>query len=96
MRQGVLAIAALGVFTAGCRNPCQQICVRMADYAEECGFTVPDAEVDACIEAQSTDLEKADKEACRDFGSADQLRNEWSCDELARYWGTDEGADDAR
>ena len=96
MRAGALAIAAIVGLTAGCRNSCQEVCVRMADYAEECGFTVPEAELDACIEAQASDLDAADKQACREFGTPELIRNEWTCDDLALYWGADEGGGDAR
>lgn len=76
-------IALFVVLAAGCHNPCQQLCVRMADYAEECGFTVPDSEVDACIEEQA---KPDDKQVCRDFGDAETIRDEWSCEELAAYF----------
>ena len=89
-RWSVLALAALAA-TAGCRNACQDICVQMANYAEECGFNVSDAELDACLDEQSSDLEKTDKEACRDFGSPELIRNEWSCNDLEAYWGGGDG-----
>jgi uncharacterized Fe-S cluster-containing MiaB family protein len=95
MRQASLLIVAL-LAAAGCRNSCQQICVRMADYADECGFSVPDDQLAACIDEQASGLEKEDRQACRDFGTPEAIRNEWTCDELARYWGSDEAGDDAR
>lgn len=74
-----LALAALG----GCRNACQDLCVRMANYAEECGFTVPDAELDACLEEQA---DAEDRAVCRDFGSPQAIRDEWTCAEMGEYW----------
>ncbi len=74
--------ALMGVL-AGCQNPCQQLCVRMADYAEECAFTVSDADLDACIEAQSPPEDPA---VCRDFGNAAQIREEWTCEDLGIYF----------
>lgn len=55
----------------------------MADYAEECGFDVPSAELDACLDEQaSSDLQKS----CRLAGDPQTLRNEWSCDEVAIFF----------
>lgn len=80
------ALVVLVAAAAGCRNACQQVCVTMASYAEECSQPVSDAEIDACIERQSVDLEKEDLQACRDFGDAEVVRAQWTCDDLARYW----------
>jgi hypothetical protein len=74
-----IAQAALG----GCRNACQDICVRMANFAEECGFTVADAELDACIEDQA---EAEDLAVCRDYGSPQAIREEWTCADMGEYW----------
>ena len=79
----VLGLAA----AAGCRNACQEVCVRMADYATECELPVGDGEVDACVERQSGALEKEDAAACRDFGDSDVIRAQWSCEDLSEYWG---------
>ena len=92
MRTAPMVLVALLAAT-GCKNSCQVICVRMADYADECGFSVPDAEVAACIDAQASGLEKDDRQACRDYGSPEAIHNEWTCDELARYWGVEEDGD---
>jgi hypothetical protein len=60
----------------------------MADYAtEDCGLTVADSEIDACVERQSAGLEREDAKACREFGDAETIRTQWSCDDLADYWG---------
>jgi hypothetical protein len=86
---GIAAVAALLAGT-GCKNSCQDICGRMADYAaEDCGFTVPDAEIDACVERMGQALEPEDRKACRDFGDPDVIRSQWSCEEMANYWSPD-------
>ncbi len=72
-----------GVALAGCQNPCQSLCVRMTDYAEECGYSVSDEAVDACVEEQS---DPEDPSVCRDFGTADRIREEWTCDDMAVYF----------
>lgn len=72
--------------SAGCRNPCQEVCVNMADYAEECNLPISDAEIDACIERQSEPVDE-DRAACRDFGDPEVLRAQWTCEDLGRYWG---------
>jgi hypothetical protein len=90
--RGVIVIAAVVGLLAGsgCRNSCQQICARMADIAaEDCGFTVTDAEVDACVEREGAGLEPEEKKACRDYGDPDVIRAQWSCDEMAPYWSAD-------
>ncbi len=58
----------------------------MADFADECGFTIPDSELDACIEEQA-DESGDDKRLCKDFGDAETIRNNWTCEELEEYWG---------
>lgn len=83
MRGGWVIAGLLG---AGCRNACADLCVRMADYATECGFSVSDAEIDQCIEEQNADLTAEERDACQEFGQAEVLRAQWSCDDLAVYW----------
>lgn len=72
----VLALSA-------CRSPCQQLCVRMADYATECGLNVSDAALDACIADQASSDNQA---ACRQSGDADTLRQEWACEDLEVFF----------
>jgi hypothetical protein len=74
-----LALAALG----GCRNACQATCKTMAEAATDCGFTVPEADIDACVERQSQ-AEREDVKACRANGP-DNIQ--YSCDELSLYFG---------
>jgi hypothetical protein len=81
---------------AGCRNACQEICVRMADYAEECELPVSDGEIDACLERHSANVEKEDLAACQDFGDGEVIRAQWSCEELGRYWSSGGGDPTAR
>lgn len=90
----IVLIVGLG---SGCRNSCQALCVRMASYAEECGFVVSDAELDQCF-ADLGSPEREERQACGDFGSPDTIRSEWTCEVLSSYWGDDAGAgtDDAR
>lgn len=59
--------------------------MNLATYAEECGFTVSDAELDACIAGQK-DAASEQKDACREYGDPAVIRNEWTCDDLAVYW----------
>ena len=85
-----LGVAALGL-APGCRNACQDACTAYAEYAEECGFTVPEADLDACYERQSQ-AEGDDLKACREYGSVDSVRNQLGCDEVALYFGGGAGA----
>jgi hypothetical protein len=82
----VLVLAAIAL--SGCRNSCQVICVRMAKVAEEdCGITVPDDQLTACIESQQSIESKEDRTTCREYGGTDDIRSEWTCDQLSAYWG---------
>jgi hypothetical protein len=71
------------VAAGGCGNPCQALCVRMADYAEECNLSVSDADISTCKDAQA---DPVDPSVCREFGNAAQIRDEWTCDDLAVYF----------
>ena len=76
----LLGLAALG----GCRNPCQDLCHEMADYAaEDCGEEWSQDEIKACTEAyrEADDDEQA---VCEDI--APSLREEWTCDDLSPYF----------
>lgn len=78
--------AATLALAGGCRNACQDVCTQMADYAVECGFTVPDADLDACY-ARQKNPSGDDAKACRDYGDPTTLRNQWSCEEVSAYFG---------
>jgi hypothetical protein len=78
----VLVVAA---GSAGCRNACQEICGRMANYAEDCGIEVDDEDIDACIDEQA-DAESETLKSCRQNGSAEDIRNTWDCDTLLEYF----------
>ena len=89
MRKLFLVAAGL-VASIGCANPCQQVCDRMATYADECGLSVPESEVDACVDLYKSPA-KEDTELCRDFGDLDTIRRQWSCEDLEDYWGAGGG-----
>jgi hypothetical protein len=55
----------------------------MADYAKECSYDVSDEEIDACVEAQS---DPEDPSVCREYGNAQQIRDEWTCEDLGLYF----------
>jgi len=84
MRGSILFIV-LSTTSFGCNNACQEICGRMANYAEDCNLPVNDAEIDACLEEQA---EATDEElkTCRQTGSAGDIRNTLTCEDLAEYW----------
>ena len=82
----LLAAAVL----AGCGNPCEKLCDNLADYADECGFSVPDAEVDECRAAQEAATPE-DKDTCEDYGTPEAVRAEWTCEDLEIYWDGDAG-----
>ena len=86
LRPSRLLLGALALALPAGRNACQDTCTAYADYAEECGFTVPEADLDACYERQSQ-AEGDDLKACREYGSVDSVRNQLGCDEVALYFG---------
>ena len=86
MRAITSATLAL-VLAGGCSNSCQQVCVRMADYADECGLNVPAAELDTCLDDFAKGVTKEDRKVCRDYGDAETIRKQWTCDDLEVYWG---------
>lgn len=68
---------------SACNTPCQRLCVRMADYATECGVNVSDAAIDACLDDQA---QSDNQGACRSAGDADTLRREWDCNDVAVFF----------
>lgn len=71
-------VAGLALLS-GCSNPCQQLCLEMASYAEECGLTVSSDEVKNCRES-FTNSDQA--ELCQTWNDPDQVREWWTCEDL--------------
>ncbi len=87
IRSLALAMITGAPLAAGCGNPCQDLCKDMAAYAEdECGITVPDAQVTACIEAQAETTDDAALKVCRQYDSKSAIEEQWGCDELDQYF----------
>jgi hypothetical protein len=78
MRYGL----GLLLFGVGCNNPCQQICLNMADYAAECSLEVTSDDLKACNEsfAKPTDEQITH---CQEWNDPEQLREWWTCDDVA-------------
>jgi hypothetical protein len=69
----------------GCKNACQELCVEIAAYADECDLDGwPELQVEACEEkfAKSDDEELL--QTCED--EIENLRNEWECEDLEAYF----------
>jgi hypothetical protein len=82
-----MPMVAIVLALAGCKNSCQELCEVMADFAaDECGLVVTPQEIDACIESQAGKDNKEDRATCREFGSAEKIREEWGCEELEDYF----------
>lgn len=88
MRLALACILSALPLVVACNNPCQRICTRMADYAEECGLEVSASDLDACKANQATDEALELKPFCRDFNDRASIESEWTCDEVAFYWNT--------
>jgi hypothetical protein len=88
-------LVGLVLLAGACRGPCERLCVNLATYAEECGFTVPEGELDACIDGQKG-ASGDDKQVCREYGDPAVLRNEWTCDDLQAYWDGGDGGETTR
>lgn len=75
-------LAGLMAVAAGCSNPCQQVCLEMASYAEECGLTVSNDALSACRE-NYTDAGEEEIKQCQDWDGSADLREWWTCDDVA-------------
>ena len=74
-------------FQMQCNNVCQQVCVRMADYAAECGYVVKDREMDACLEDHQKIESPDERRTCRVYGTTETITQEWDCEDLDLFWG---------
>jgi len=79
------ALIGLASLTAGCDNSCQQICDRMARYAEDCDFEISREDIQACKDAQAGASSRDDRAICREFNSSNVIREEWDCDDIRAY-----------
>ena len=87
MRTLRAASFVMAAFIAGCDNSCQQICDRMAAYAEnECGLTVTKEDIELCKDEQAGAASRDDRAVCRQFNSKKTIQAEWDCEELSAYW----------
>ena len=78
-----LALLAAVTLLAACNNPCQEMCVEMAKFAEECGYTVEPTEVEECRAGYATsELSDEDAQDCITAGDPQQLREWWSCEDV--------------
>ncbi len=83
------AIAALAlVALSSCRNACQDMCRDLVRYAEnDCGYTVPDGQLDTCIEEHKRkELEEGERDSCS-LASETEFQDEWTCDEAGSFLG---------
>lgn len=85
MRSSVfLVLAALtGV---GCTTPCQALCTTLAEYGDECGVSWSASDIASCEDAFGS-ADGATQRTCRDFGTPDQVRSEWTCDDVTLFQG---------
>lgn len=104
MRFPLLTLLVLAIPVASaCKNACQQVCVKMDDYAKECGYAVPADQLDQCFERFKGSEIKELRSTCSAFGDPKSIRENWSCDDLSDFFGgessgsdgADESEDDA-
>lgn len=74
------------VLLGGCQNSCQQVCSRMAKFAEDCGHDVGGDQIQACIDGQAGTASAEDRQTCREFGSLSAIEEEWTCDDVGVYF----------
>lgn len=78
----LLSLAVLALLGA-CNNPCQSMCVEMANYAKECGYETSADEIAACRDANGQEtLTEERAQQCITASDPDQLREWWTCEEL--------------
>ena len=78
-----MTLGIIAAFTAlqGCQNSCQQVCVNMAEFRDECGVSVSDAELDSCMNTMK-DAEMEDLSTCSEMGTMAVLRARWNCEDV--------------
>ncbi|MDP2314587.1 MAG: hypothetical protein Q8P41_16915 [Pseudomonadota bacterium] len=78
----LLPLASM-LLLAACNNPCQALCVEMAEYARECGYDATAEDVQSCNdEYAGPNLAEGDAEACIEASDPQQLREWWTCEQL--------------
>jgi hypothetical protein len=81
------------IMLVGCRNPCQNLCLDIRDFAEEeCGITVPEEQVKSCLKTQRQ-IEREQAQSC--MTAAPSLEEEWECDDVEVYFRTEASSGDA-
>lgn len=91
MRAHLVALLALPLALAGCKNDCQKLCDELADYADECGLEWEKEDIRECRKDQSNgNVSKEGREACGE--ALPTLTEEWTCDDLEDYF--EDSADD--
>ncbi len=71
--------------SVACRNECQELCLDMADLADECGQGWSEDAIDTCLETYaSSNISKTEREICEE--QRPYLQDEWNCDWLAEYF----------
>ena len=93
MRAKILATVLFPLTLAACKAPCQALCDEMATFAEGCGQSISEAELDTCYEnnARSTTSRDA-QDVCAE--NIDALTEEWTCDDLSVYFTDGDGGSD--
>ena len=79
-----MAMLAGMLLLPACDNSCQTLCVRLAEYREECGEPVSSSELDACLDDWSSP-EGSDLKVCRQYNTAEVVRREWTCEALTLF-----------
>ncbi len=81
----IATLPVMAALSGGCRNACQNVCLEMAQAAEECGIIVTSSELDACIASQKKPEPEA-RQACATYGDAETISAEWDCAEIGAYF----------
>lgn len=95
MRGGMFGLGLVVMTLGGCGNPCVSVCDQMAAFAQDCGLTVTNNEIDECYATQA-DQGRDQRRICRDFGDRASIEQSWDCTEIARYYSDQSIGDDSR
>ena len=76
-------IIATLTLSGGCRNSCQQLCIDMEAFAEECGYQFTDEMKRECMQNQGQ-KNGDEKSACNE--AKPLLDAEWTCEDLEVYF----------
>ena len=76
-------MAILLFFGSGCNNPCQNLCLDIRDFAQDCGEPFTHQDLSECLQNQGKKT-KEEKQYCAE--ASPLLEEKWTCDNLEVFF----------